>query len=157
MPANDRVAPRAPSRRRGRISIALATLGAGMAAFGVGLATAPGASAQTVQARPATSAVVVATATRGSFGKILVTTKGLALYEHPKGSCTGTCLTVWPPLLMPKGATTPEGASGLGTVKVGGGRLQVTYHKQPLYTFDEDSGTSVKGNGIDGFVVAKVS
>jgi len=36
------------------------------------------------------------------------------------------------------------------------GRLQVTYHKMRLYTFINDSGTSVTGNGVAGFKVAKV-
>jgi len=35
--------------------------------------------------------------------------------------------------------------------------LQVTYHKQRLYTFTGDSGHSVNGNGVAGFKVAKVT
>jgi predicted lipoprotein with Yx(FWY)xxD motif len=132
-------------------------------AGGAALVAAPAASAHSVapaahaSAPRPTAAVVVKKATRGKFGTILVTTKGLALYEHPGGPCTGSCLQVWPPLLMPKGTTQPEGATGLGTAPYAGGRLQVTYHKQRLYTFVSDSGTSVKGNGVGGFVVAKVS
>jgi hypothetical protein len=69
----------------------------------------------------------------------------------------GTCLSSWPPLLMPKGTTTPGGAKCLTTVKFGTTRLQVEYMKQRLYTFTGDTGTSVNGNGLAGFKVAKVS
>jgi hypothetical protein len=33
----------------------------------------------------------------------------------------------------------------------------VTYHGQRLYTFTGDTGHSVNGNGVAGFVVAKVT
>lgn len=103
------------------------------------------------------SAKVVKVANRPSIGEMLVTKKGAALYEDTDGPCTGGCLTVWPPLLMPKGATVPKGTTGLGTVAFTGGRLQVTYHGMPLYTFESDSGKSVNGNGVGGFVAATVS
>jgi predicted lipoprotein with Yx(FWY)xxD motif len=104
----------------------------------------------------ATSAVVVKVAARGSFGKILVTPKGRALYQKTSGRCTGSCLMIWPPLLLPKGATVPKGTTNLGTATFTGGRLQVTYHKKRLFTFASDSGTNVTGNGVGGFVVANV-
>jgi predicted lipoprotein with Yx(FWY)xxD motif len=103
------------------------------------------------------SAVVVKARTRHHFGKILVTPKGMALYYMPHGSCTAGCLSIWPRLVLPKGKTMPKGAKCLGTAKFGSHhRLQVTYHGKRLYTFVEDSGTSVNGNGEAGFKVAKV-
>jgi predicted lipoprotein with Yx(FWY)xxD motif len=123
---------------------------------GSAVATAGIAATAQAQVRPATasSATVVQVASRSGFGKILVTVgKGRALYENPSG-CNASCQTIWPPLLMPKGTTTPKGAKCLGTAKLGK-RLQVTYNGQPLYTFTGDSGHSVKGNGVAGFVVAK--
>jgi predicted lipoprotein with Yx(FWY)xxD motif len=100
---------------------------------------------------------VVKETVRGSFGEILTDTKGLTLYIEPSGTCTGGCLTIWPPLLMPEGTTTPGGiSSGLGTAKRGA-RLQVTYEGKRLYTFYEDRGTSTKGEGVGGFIVAQVS
>jgi predicted lipoprotein with Yx(FWY)xxD motif len=108
-------------------------------------------------ARPgSTSAVVVKVATRGSFGKILTTVGGRTLYKHPNGPCTGSCLTVWPPLLLPIGKTVPKGIVGLRAVLLASGRRQVTYRHRRLYTFVNDSGTSVNGNGVAGFLVAKV-
>lgn len=102
-----------------------------------------------------TTAKVVQVVDRPPVGKMLATVKGASLYVHPGGPCTGGCLTVWPPLLMPKGKTMPTGAKGLGTTPDGSkGRLQVTYHDLPLYTFTGDSGTSVNGNGVGGFEAA---
>jgi hypothetical protein len=104
--------------------------------------------------------VVVKVASRTGFGKILVTPgtglgTGMALYFNPLG-CSAACQSIWLPLLMPKGATTPKGAMCLGTAAQGSS-LQVTYHKQRLYTFTGDSGHSVNGNGVAGFKVAKVT
>ena len=80
---------------------------------------------------------------------------GMALYTNPAG-CTAACQSIWPPLLMPAGATTPTGAPCLATAKLGT-KLQVTYHKLRLYTFTGDSGHSVNGNGVAGFHAAKVT
>jgi predicted lipoprotein with Yx(FWY)xxD motif len=121
------------------------------------VATAGIAATAQAQVRPATagtSATVVAVASRTGFGKILVTVSvGMALYENPAG-CSSACRSVWPPLLMPKGKTMPKGAKCLGTAKLGR-KLQVTYNGQRLYTFTGDTGHSVNGNGLAGFVVAK--
>ena len=58
---------------------------------------------------------------------------------------------------MPKGGKTmPKGAMCLGTAKAGS-RLQVTYNGHRLYTFVDDTGHSVTGNGLAGFKVAKVT
>jgi predicted lipoprotein with Yx(FWY)xxD motif len=103
-----------------------------------------------------TSAVVVKEAFRTGFGKMLVTHgTGMALYTNPAG-CSAACQSIWPPLLMPTGATTPTGAPCLATAHLGT-KLQVTYHMLRLYTFTGDSGHSVNGNGVAGFHVAKVT
>lgn len=115
-------------------------------------------SADVVAAKTPKPTVVVKETTRSTFGEILTNTKSRTLYVLTAGNtCTGGCLKVWPPLLMPKGKTMPAGASGLGTVAFGAKRLQVTYNANALYTFTGDSGTSANGNGEAGFVVAQVS
>ena len=122
---------------------------------GVTTATAGIAAAQTGQGPTGTSAVVVKEAVRTGFGKMLVTHgAGRALYTNPAG-CSAACQSIWPPLVMPAGATTPTGAPCLATAKLGT-KLQVTYHKLRLYTFVNDIGHSVTGNGVAGFHVAKV-
>ena len=114
------------------------------------------ASAQ-VEAMKSKSATVVNETVRGNLGEILTTTTGLTLYIQPRGTCSGGCLTIWPPLLMPKHKTKPLGvSSGLGTVKMRS-RRQVTYEGKRLYTFYTDSGASTNGEGQGGFVVAQVS
>jgi predicted lipoprotein with Yx(FWY)xxD motif len=95
------------------------------------------------------SSVTVATAKTAKLGTYLVS--GKTLYTLNKTSCTGKCLTTWPPLLLPKGATKAVAGAGvnasmLGTKKVAGG-LQVTYGGKPLYQFFKDKGPGkVTGN-----------
>ena len=121
-------------------------------------ASGPVAAAAVTRSRPyGTTARVVEVVTRGTFGKMLAAHKtGLSLYIHSGGPCTGSCLSVWPALELPKAATTPVGAKCLATVALGR-RKQVTYMGQRLYTYVGDSGTSVNGNGVGGFAVAKVA
>jgi len=111
-----------------------------------------------------TSAPVVASATRGSLGVVLVTADGHTLYrlttDSPTASsCSGACAQLWPPLTVPAG-TTPKAAAGLagtvGTVTRSDGTLQVTYQGHPLYTYASDTTTTdTLGQGVGGvwFVV----
>jgi predicted lipoprotein with Yx(FWY)xxD motif len=149
-----------PARLILTAAASLALAGAGLSVAAVTSATAASAApAHPAAAHLATSrsAVVVKEQMRPHFGKILVTVHGAALYYLPSGSCTGQCLSIWPRLVMPAGKTVPKGAHCLGTAKFGSHhRLQVTYRKHRLYTFADDSGTSVTGNGVSGFKVAKV-
>jgi len=121
-------------------------------------ATVGVAAAQPAPVPASHSARVVLQRHRGHFGKILVTpVAGMALYFKPHGGCTGACLGIWPRLVMPRGKTIPKGAKCLGTAHFGRHhRLQVTYHGRRLYTFVDDTGHSVTGNGFQGFKVAKV-
>jgi predicted lipoprotein with Yx(FWY)xxD motif len=144
-------------RRRGwarRLTTAVVVAGsvAGVAAVTADLSAAAATTPATHK-----KVHVVKVVTRKPFGKMLATTKGASLYYLPKGSCSGQCLNFWPPLVLPKGSTaTPAGTTCLGTATFGHLR-QVTYRGHRLYRFSEDRGTSVKGNGQAGFVVAKVS
>jgi len=105
-------------------------------------------------ASTAKTVVMVQLVDRPPYGQMLASKKtGASLYIDTSGPCTGSCLTIWPPLLLPKGKKVPAGITDLGTVKFGH-RLQVTYKGQPLYSFASDSGTSVNGEGVGGFVVA---
>jgi predicted lipoprotein with Yx(FWY)xxD motif len=135
------------------------------------LAAATGAAAlaltvpltQVASAHSKGPVVVAKAAKRGSLGLILVTTHGATLYRYTPDkpndpTCTGGCATLWPPLLLPSGATAAKGSShltGFGTAKLSDGRLQVTYHHMPLYRYAPDSGTSTSGQGVGGvwFVV----
>ena len=147
-------------RRTGGLSWTARAVVATLLVSGSAVATAGIAASAQAQVRPAsagTSAIVVKEARRTGIGLMLVTpSTGRALYEHPNGGCDATCRSIWPPLLMPKGTTTPKGAPCLATAKLGT-RRQVTYHGLRLYKFTGDSGHSVNGNGVAGFVAAKVT
>ena len=156
-----RVLARKSAASRGRAWTARILLGTAL--VGGSAMVMAGVSAASVThhatAAHATSAKVVTPAFRTGIGKMLVRpVTGRALYLLPKGSCTGSCLSIWPPLLMPSGATTPTGAMCLATVPFGtAGQLQVTYHGKPLYMFSSDTGHSVDGNGVAGFKAAHVT
>ena len=85
--------------------------------------------------------------------KVLVNRNGLTLYslsveQRGRFICTGSCLSLWAPLVVPKG-TTPTGALHLGTVRRPDGRTQVSYRGRPVYTFTQDRKPGdVKGNGF---------
>jgi len=120
-------------------------------------ATAQGASAAT---RDKKAVQIVSRNISGETAPVtmLATLKGASLYTPPASGCTGGCLTVWPALYVAKGYT-PTGVAGLGEIAVTVGnkhRLQVTYLGNRLYTFTGDSGSTVNGNGVAGFMAAVV-
>jgi predicted lipoprotein with Yx(FWY)xxD motif len=134
----------------------------GIAALAGSLAAVPavGAQAATGTGTPKVAVKVVFRVPEGKTTaiKMLATPAGASLYIAPTTGCTGGCLTVWPPLQI-GAAKTPTGVKGLGTTTVminGKTRRQVTYLGKPLYTFEDDSGHSLDGNGVGGFMAAKV-
>jgi predicted lipoprotein with Yx(FWY)xxD motif len=138
---------------------------ASKAAAGHSSSTANGSTPQSPQT-PTQSVSPVEATGRGTFGTILVTASGASLYRYTPDkpnmpTCTGSCAMAWPPDLLPAGSTSiPSGSlTGLGSVMLPDGRRQLTYNRTPLYTFADDSGTSVNGQGIGGvwFVVHPTS
>jgi predicted lipoprotein with Yx(FWY)xxD motif len=149
-------------RRRARLAVGAAVMAVSGTALGIGVAV-PAASAHPVAAtvpHAGKGAVVVKISAKRTSGKttfknVLTNTVGVGASLYTAKTCTASCLSVWPPLLMPKGTTVPEGPKGLkglGTVK-DGTRLQVTFNGHKLYTFISDKGASVDGNGVGGFTV----
>ncbi len=97
---------------------------------------------------------VAAEAENATLGKtVLTTTKGRTLYslsveKNGRFICTGSCLSVWHPLLVPAGVR-PTGPVKLGTVERPEGGTQVTYRGRPLYRFGGDSKAGqANGEGI---------
>ena len=99
----------------------------------------------------AADAGVVAGRAIGTHGTLLVATKNdMTLYTFDKdvagsgvSSCTGGCVTTWPPLTVSAGET-PTGGGGvtgsLGTItRADSGAIQVTYDGKPLYFFASDA------------------
>jgi predicted lipoprotein with Yx(FWY)xxD motif len=132
-----------------RVSLRIAA-----AALAVGGLSASTIIAGTASAVPNHKAkpVVISTATNAKLGTILVS--GKTLYVLNKADCTGQCLKYWPEVLLPKGvkkamAGTGVSAVKLGTVKLGGGVLQVTYSGRALYRFSGDKAAGeINGNGV---------
>jgi predicted lipoprotein with Yx(FWY)xxD motif len=93
------------------------------------------------------------------FGRILVDSKGITLYDfvQDKGTtstCYGACAALWPPLITKGKPIAGPGvrASLLGTTKRKDGKLEVTYNGHPLYYFvtDRKPGQTT-GQGINQF------
>jgi predicted lipoprotein with Yx(FWY)xxD motif len=99
------------------------------------------------------AAETVSLASVSGVGKVLVDSKGFALYSpvQEKGGtirCTGGCTSIWVPLTT-KGAPSAPAGLQLGTVMRPDGKTQVTFKGKPLYLFAEDrSPKSVSGNGV---------
>ncbi len=146
--------------RPGRIWVAgIAVLGLTLSACASSGAATYGGSGGTGGA----SGTVVKAGSVSGLGTVLESSNGAVLYllTADRGgtpTCTASaCTAVWPPLLLPSGASAPKADSGvtasmLGTVKTPGGRLQVTYDHWPLYLYAGDSGPGVaNGEGIKAF------
>ncbi|MGO9876380.1 MAG: fibronectin type III domain-containing protein [Acidimicrobiia bacterium] len=109
---------------------------------------------------------VVQVATNATYGKILITNAGRALYtldtdHNGLSTCTPSCLSVWPALTVPAGTTPTGGAGVTGTVGAAlqsNGTDQVTYNGAPVYTFIGDTAArEVTGQGVNGFFVVVVA
>ena len=112
---------------------------------------APSASAPSeAPSGPVAGGPTISTAQVGSRGTLIVAgANGMTVYTFAKdtagsgtSACTGSCLTTWPALTVPAGATPSagSGASGkIGTItRADDGSLQVTYNGLPLYFFSGD-------------------
>jgi predicted lipoprotein with Yx(FWY)xxD motif len=89
-----------------------------------------------------------------ALGKtVLVNQAGRTLYSlsaetHGRFICTGSCLSLWHPLVVGHGQK-PAGTHSLGTIRRPGGQTQVTYKGKPVYTFSGDSKPGdAKGEGF---------
>ena len=97
-----------------------------------------------------------------SIGKVLFSTSGMALYTYAKdaknhSNCNGSCLTIWPALIVAKGfRPTGTGVRGLGVIVRSNGQRQVTWNGHPLYRFASDPKGKMTGNGVGGFVAARL-
>jgi predicted lipoprotein with Yx(FWY)xxD motif len=134
------------ANRKGRI--AAAVLAAGGLAATVGVTGASGALHSHAKS------IVIKTAKSGKYGTILVSTDTVYTLKPNAVACTSACHKIWIQVLLPKGVTKATAGAGvsaakLGTVKVAGGRLQVTYGGKALYWFFQDKAGQVKGNVTD--------
>jgi predicted lipoprotein with Yx(FWY)xxD motif len=122
--------------------------------------TAPATAAPT--ATPAAALIQTGQATvAGSMTTVLTNAQGMTLYYRTNDTatsvtCTGTCASAWPPVILPSG--TPTGSSsvtGTLTVFAGPNGSQVEYNGHPLYLWAKDTAPGqATGEGVGGFKVA---
>jgi predicted lipoprotein with Yx(FWY)xxD motif len=131
---------------KGRIAAAVLVAG--------GLATTLGVTGASGAVHSHAKGIVVSTAKSAKYGTILVSTDTVYTLKPNASPCTSACHKIWIQVLLPKGVTKATAGTGvsaakLGTVKVAGGRLQVTYGGRALYWFFKDKFGQVKGNVTD--------
>jgi len=101
------------------------------------------------------SAVTVKTAS-SPLGTILVDQDGKTLYlfeadSTNKSNCSGSCLSLWPPVMTNGKATAGSGVTA-GMIGTATGSSQVTYAGHPLYWFSGDSAAGdTNGEGLTDF------
>jgi predicted lipoprotein with Yx(FWY)xxD motif len=103
----------------------------------------------------------VKTASVSGVGTVLVDGDGFTLYlfepdHQATPTCSGSCTSAWPPLLLPGGAQ-PKAGPGANSTLVGevsgsNGTSQVTYNRWPLYRWVGDTRPGIAtGQGLDNF------
>jgi predicted lipoprotein with Yx(FWY)xxD motif len=97
-------------------------------------------------------------ANNSKYGAILVDAQGRTLYTLTNNgaavACTGGCLSIWPPAMLPAGQTTVSAGPGVTNVTAvsANGGMQLAYKGLPLYRFSVDaSAGSANGEGITSF------
>jgi predicted lipoprotein with Yx(FWY)xxD motif len=125
---------------------------AGLAILALALAAAALATGAVAQ-HGATKRVVGEAENTTLEKTVLTTTKGRTLYslsveKNGRFICTGSCLSVWHPLMVPT-RVKPTGPVKLDTIARPEGGTQVTYKGRPLYRFGGDSKAGeANGEGI---------
>jgi predicted lipoprotein with Yx(FWY)xxD motif len=151
-------------RRVGGVKLAGVLAGVALTAAACGSKSSGGTTAPTSAAPAGGGATIaVSTAKVGSVGTVLVSSKGFTLYKFAldkpgKIACvSSTCVSTWPPLLVPSGDHVAS-MSGLSTEKRPNGDVQVTYKGSPVYMFSGDSKAGqANGVGIPDWSVASTT
>lgn len=93
--------------------------------------------------------------TDAKLGKILVDGSGHVAYLFTKdtaiaSTCTGSCVTAWPPLVGTPTAGAGVDATKIGSIKRSDGSQQVTYGGHPLYEHAKETVGAPTGEGANG-------
>ena len=132
----------------------------GGGAYGTGSTSASSTTAPTTTGN-GNSSVMIKTATATIKGKsetILTNVDGKTLYYFTPdtattAACTGSCISMWPPLLS-SGSGSPTSASTLSgtlSVQTDANGKQVEYNGHPLYVFSGDTAAGqTNGEGLFG-------
>jgi predicted lipoprotein with Yx(FWY)xxD motif len=97
-----------------------------------------------------TTAATRSSASIGVSGGHLVDANGFALYDTP-ATCTGSCLTIWPPF---DAGQVPVAKAGVSQAAIAVSAGQVTYNGHLLFYFDTDTTPGmINGSGVNGFTL----
>jgi predicted lipoprotein with Yx(FWY)xxD motif len=114
-------------------------------AVGLGAATVLGVTALPLAGGASSSPTTIVVSQNKTWGPTLTLKDGATIYRLTKDSknmsvCTGKCATIWTPVLLATGQSTPTGVgvSHLGSFTRSNGTKQVTYEGIPLYLFTGD-------------------
>jgi len=138
------------------VAAATALIAAGVATSSSAHTYAPASlGKQSSSARGGTTVAVA----KSKLGKILVDSKGRALYDFVKdkgtaSTCYDACAALWPPLTTKGKPLAGRGvhASLLGVTKRKDGKVEVTYNRHPLYYYVADSKRGqTTGQGLNQF------
>ncbi len=147
--------------RHRKIMIAAIAIVSAAGVSGIAAATTSGTSptaAASSNANVTQATIHTLSATvRGKTETILVNSEGLPLYYYKPDTATksfvsGELASLWPPLVS--SSPTISGATGRVSVTRDSNGSQVAYNGHFLYTFVDDSGGHVSGQGIQNFFVA---
>jgi predicted lipoprotein with Yx(FWY)xxD motif len=146
---------------RKRLTLAAAPVALALVAAGCGAGATPAAKSTSTRSGGAAAGAPALTVTtrHTTLGTILVNGQGQTLYlfEKDKGmqsSCTGACVSIWPPL---KATGTPVAGAGLSAIKLAtakrsDGTSAITYAGHPLYTYVGDTKPGdTHGQGLNQF------
>ncbi len=99
-----------------------------------------------------------------NLGLVVATKKKLGLYtwnqeKDFKVHCTGACTKQWPPVLLMKGERVKAMTAGIkgefGTITRPDGTTQLTWNRQPVYTYEHDTANVVLCDNVDGWFAVR--
>ena len=99
-----------------------------------------------------------------NLGVVVATKKKLGLYtwnqeKDFKVHCTGACAKQWPPVLLMKGERVKAMTAGIkgefGTITRPDGTTQLTWNRQPVYTYEHDTANVVLCDNVDGWFAVR--
>ena len=143
----------------GIATVGLALVGlTGCAASGTGTTSAPSDTASPSDSGGSASAGITSLMTAStSLGTIVVDDKGMTVYQFDSdtqnsgvSSCTGACLTTWPPVTADTTPALNGVTAEVGTITATDGSNQVTLNGWPIYHFSGDTAPGdTKGQGVE--------
>jgi predicted lipoprotein with Yx(FWY)xxD motif len=139
---------------------AAASLGIGFTALVIsacGASSSPSAASSSNGSGAAAGSPMTVSTAQTPLGSVLTGPNGNTVYTLVSAqgtplSCTGSCLTVWPPVTATAG-TLPHAGSGVSaTLAIAASVMQITADGAPLYYFSGDSAAGQTfGQGIKSF------